>query len=190
MLCIVDYCSYLYDHRISLDKIFAIMGYNSDWKYQRREFHQYFHSRGVAKFRPVQRHQCRLFLRNVHSNPSQIGQYIRLYVLLSCDYKSILILPFFRLGTSIILKIVYDMDIRNLQDEYVRIAADIVSAIAITSLPGNFWVEFFPVLRYLPRWVPGTYFKRFAEHHKSLARKMLDVPFDKIKQQSLVYHHL
>ena len=96
----------------------------------------------------------------------------------------------FRFSTSLILKIVYDMDVPTLQDEYVQIAADSVSAIATTSLLGNFWVEFFPVLRYLPRWVPGTYFKRFAEHHKSLARKMLDVPFDKIKQQSLVYHHL
>ena len=95
----------------------------------------------------------------------------------------------FRFNTSIILKIVYNMDVHTLQDEYVQIAAETVSAIATTSLLGNFWVEFFPVLRYLPRWVPGTYFKRFAEHHKSLARKMLDVPFDKIKQ-NLVSHHL
>lgn len=78
------------------------------------------------------------------------------------------------------------MDIVDIQDKYVQVAFDTVSAIALSSLPGNFWVEFFPIFRYLPHWVPGTSFKNFIDKYRPAISKMLNDPFDRMKEEMVM----
>ena len=83
---------------------------------------------------------------------------------------------------SMILKIVYDMDITNLDDEFLRLANECVEKITEATLPGRFWVEIAPFLRHLPSWVPGTEFKKFAESLNLKLAKLLDTPFEDVKR--------
>ncbi|KAJ7250815.1 cytochrome P450 [Mycena haematopus] len=43
-------------------------------------------------------------------------------------------------------------------------------------------VNTFPILRYLPSWMPGAGFKRFAAECRQLTKEMREVPFDFVKQ--------
>ena len=88
----------------------------------------------------------------------------------------------FRLNSAVILKIVYDMDVTDMHDEYIHIAEAAVNALGTTQVPGAFWVEFIPMLRYIPDWVPGIYFKRWLKEFAPLVVKMIDGPFDIVKQ--------
>ncbi|KAK7685162.1 hypothetical protein QCA50_011525 [Cerrena zonata] len=149
----------------SLEKIFPLMGYTPEWRYQRREFHQYFQQHEISKYQSVQRRQCLAFLKRTLDDPSQLAQHIRL------------------VNTANILKIVYDMEINSLQDEYIQLASTIVQAIAVVSVPGKFLVEFFPLLRYIPSWLPGAYFQKYAESIREAASQMRNAPFDTVKKK-------
>lgn len=70
-----------------------------------------------------------------------------------------------------------------MDDEYVQLASTVVSSISLSSLPGKFWVEYFPILRHLPSWIPGTYFKKYAEGNRPASLKLLNQPFDEMKEK-------
>lgn len=90
------------------------------------------------------------------------------------------------LNTATILKIVHDMDVKDMEDEYVQSATEAVSSVTMTSLPGNFWIEFFPFLRNIPGWVPGAYFQRFAKDRRPTFLKVLNRPFDEMKEKMVI----
>ena len=89
---------------------------------------------------------------------------------------------YYRLHGAIILKIMYDMDVVDWSDEFINLSGASVTAIGATQVPGKFWVEFLPVLRYIPGWVPGAYFKRYLKRFAPEINKMVDEPFNVVKQ--------
>ncbi|KAF7346399.1 O-methylsterigmatocystin oxidoreductase [Mycena sanguinolenta] len=48
--------------------------------------------------------------------------------------------------------------------------------------PGAAAVNTFPILRYLPSWMPGAGFQRFAAEARRLNKEMREVPFEFVKQ--------
>jgi hypothetical protein len=48
---------------------------------------------------------------------------------------------------------------------------------------GMYLVDYLPVLKYVPPWMPGASFKRQAREWRRLSRKMLDSPFRIVKQK-------
>ncbi|KAK7678473.1 hypothetical protein QCA50_018533 [Cerrena zonata] len=152
---------------MSWDWNLAFMPYSQTWRDHRREFHQFFNQREVVKYQPIQLRECRAFLRRVLTPSVDLGQHIR------------------QTFTGTILKIAYNMDIADLNDEYVLLAQKAVEGVSVTTVPGVFWVEQFPILKYIPSWVPGTYSKRMAEYYKPIVESMRDKPFDEIKQNML-----
>ena len=84
--------------------------------------------------------------------------------------------------SSIILKIVYDMEVTSLDDEFLQLANECVEKITEATLPGRFWVEIAPILRHLPGWVPGANFKKFVADLNPKIEKVLNIPFDNIQR--------
>ena len=84
------------------------------------------------------------------------------------------------------MKIVYGMNIQDMNDEYVITAQTAVEGLSISHIPGAFLVEYFPLLRFLPSWVPGVTFKKFGRHYLTYVEKMRNQPFDIVKT-GLVY---
>ena len=84
--------------------------------------------------------------------------------------------------TAIILKITFDTDVPDLGHEYVLLSEEAVQGLSSIIVPGMFWVDYFPILEYIPRWVPGFQFKKQAEYYKPIVEKMRDKPFDDIVQ--------
>lgn len=84
----------------------------------------------------------------------------------------------FRIFSAIILKITFDMDVSDMDHEYMQIAVEAIKGQSEAQMPGKFWVDFFPTLKYMPRWIPGAHFKQFLHHYNALTEKMLNLPFD------------
>lgn len=87
-----------------------------------------------------------------------------------------------RIYSAIILKIVYDMDVNDMDHKYVQIVEEVVTTLSVAQVPGKFWVEFVPILRHIPSWVPGAYFKRWAERVRPVVNQMINLPFDDVKE--------
>ncbi|KAK7687260.1 hypothetical protein QCA50_009765 [Cerrena zonata] len=74
------------------------------------------------------------------------------------------------------------MDITDMHDEYIQTAEAAMFALSTAQVPGRFWVEFLPILKYVPDWFPGAYFKRWAKKYKPIVNRMVDHPFDAVKE--------
>lgn len=79
------------------------------------------------------------------------------------------------------VQIVYGKAVEHMNDGYVTTAQKAVEGISQTHLPGKFWVDYFPFLRYLPSWAPGTRFQKVAKYYRRFVEDMRDVPFDLTK---------
>ena len=87
-----------------------------------------------------------------------------------------------RLYTAIILEIMYGMEVTQMDDYYLHTAELAVNALGTVQVPGRFWVEFMPIFKAIPSWVPGSYFKRYIERFAPEVNKMVDEPFDVVKK--------
>lgn len=110
---------------------------------------------------------------------------IYLSVCISLNWLSLIsttITIFFSMFAAIILKITYDIDVTDANDEYLRLAEEVVEKTTEAQLPGRFWIEFVPFLKHLPSWVPGAEFKKFVNDMNPKIEQMLNQPWDGVKR--------
>ncbi|EIN09035.1 cytochrome P450 [Punctularia strigosozonata HHB-11173 SS5] len=69
------------------------------------------------------------------------------------------------------------------RDEMVRIAEEAMDGFARASEPGRYWVDQFPILRYVPEWMPGAGFKADAREMRRALERLYDVPYAFVKEQ-------
>ncbi|KAH8103459.1 cytochrome P450 [Cristinia sonorae] len=164
--------SQLYSDRISsvlfnmmgCDYHFSIMRYTPWWRAHRRKFHQHFHSTVVPMYQPVQLQQTRMFLSWIVKSPENSRKLIR------------------QLITAVIFKITYGKQITSMDDEYVTLAQIGVEGIGEACIPGAYFVDLLPILRYIPSWVPGTAAKKLAEKYRPYVMGTRDKPYDEVKK--------
>ncbi len=87
-----------------------------------------------------------------------------------------------RLLAAIILDIVYGIEINDMKDEYVKTLVEALEILGESKKPGKYWVDFIPLLQYVPAWVPGAASAKFAAHSRPVVEKMLHKPFDDVKK--------
>ena len=51
------------------------------------------------------------------------------------------------------------------------------------SIPGAFWVDLFPILKYIPSWFPGAGFQRKAAHWRKLNETLVKNPFRYVQEE-------
>ena len=85
----------------------------------------------------------------------------------------------YRIFSSIVVNAIYGIDTTG--DEYTHLAEIALRGFSEFHVPGAYWVEYFPILRHLPRWLPGVQFKKDAEFYKPYVEKMIHQPFDEVK---------
>ena len=79
---------------------------------------------------------------------------------------------------AIILKLVYGYDVSAGKDPLVELVDTAMEQFSISSTPGAFLVDVFPLLRYVPEWFPGAGWKKNVAPWKSKLTEMTDVPFN------------
>ena len=86
------------------------------------------------------------------------------------------------------MKITYGIDVKESDDPYISIAEEAVNGLAEAGVIGMFWVDMFPLLRYVPSWVPGAGFKKKAARWKAALVGMIEKPFQYVKEQVVKDH--
>jgi hypothetical protein len=90
-----------------------------------------------------------------------------------------------RSTTAIILNITYGYTLAERDDPYVALADAAVQTLSQAGVFGTYLVDYIPVLKYVPPWMPGASFKRQAREWRRLSREMLDSPFKIVKQNTV-----
>ncbi|KAK7685071.1 hypothetical protein QCA50_011908 [Cerrena zonata] len=86
---------------------------------------------------------------------------------------------------AFILKITYGYDVMEDQreDYLVQIVEKAMQGFALASEPGAFFVDYFPILKHVPSWIPGAGFRRVAQVMRGDLQRLYDVPFDFVTKQ-------
>ncbi|KAI0641987.1 CyP450 monooxygenase [Trametes meyenii] len=144
----------------------GFMPYGQWWRRHRRVFWQHFQPNVATKYRPIQRSKVHVFLLRLLKSPSHSRRHIR------------------NLFTSMMLKVVYDIDVTGDDDERARIIETAVDAIRVAT-PGKFAVEVMPVLRYVPAWFPGAGFQKQFAISKRANDELVHTLYDEVKASLL-----
>ena len=81
------------------------------------------------------------------------------------------------------MDIAYGIKVQERNDPYVLLAERALEGINEASILGAFWVDIFPILRYVPSWVPGAGFQRKAARWRKINVSMCEKPFRYVKEQ-------
>ncbi|KAJ7805524.1 cytochrome P450 [Mycena olivaceomarginata] len=140
----------------------------SDRRMQRRLFNQEFNVISSKNFWPKQRAATQAFLRRLPDDADGWVVHLR------------------QMTGELIISVAYGIDTLPVNDPYIALAEKSVKAFSDASVPGRFLVESFPILKYLPEWMPGADFKRIARKGKDIIHTLRDLPFAEVKHQIAV----
>lgn len=90
-----------------------------------------------------------------------------------------------RLVSGIIANTVYGIEIKDMNHEYIKLVTQARTVVDTMKKPGKFWLDYMPLLRYVPTWVPGAAGVKYAARVRPSVEAMLNIPFDKIKVETV-----
>ncbi|KAJ7688010.1 cytochrome P450 [Mycena rosella] len=146
------------------DDDFGFMKYGNRWRMHRRLFHSVFNNEAVQLFRPTELTATHGLLRRILHDPDAVMDHLR------------------HMAGEIIMSVTYGIDVLPKNDPYVALAEHALHSLTDAGSPGRFLVNFIPILKHVPEWLPGAGFQRQAKAWKELKRRMVEKPFAEAKR--------
>ncbi|KIJ60731.1 hypothetical protein HYDPIDRAFT_98167 [Hydnomerulius pinastri MD-312] len=145
------------------DWSFGHMPYGDRWKKHRKMFERQFRPAVAPTYWPLQRKEVHTLLRNILDSPDELIEHLR------------------HNAASVIMNVIYGIEIAPKSDRYIDIAEQALDGMARAAAPGAFLVDIFPWLKYVPAWVPGAGFQKKAAAWKKSVLEMRDAPFEAVQ---------
>ncbi|KAH7909414.1 cytochrome P450 [Hygrophoropsis aurantiaca] len=145
------------------DWSFGHMPYGERWKKHRKMFERQFRPAVAPTYWPIQRKEAHALLRNILDNPDDLAEHLR------------------HNAASVIMNVVYGIEIAPRNDRYIDIAETALDGMAKAAAPGAFLVDILPFLKHVPNWMPGAGFKQKAAFWKKAVLEMRDLPFQAVQ---------
>ncbi|KAI5119695.1 hypothetical protein M0805_003580 [Coniferiporia weirii] len=157
--------SILHGQMIGWGNMLAFSDRSDRFRIQRRFMHQYLNSRASASLHPIQTEQVRTLVRNLSVSPRNFHEHVG------------------RFSSASVVKLTYGHDILSDNDEFINLATVATARGTAAGTPGMTPVDLFPFIRLIPSWFPGANFKREAKITYDLSVKMIDDPYNKVKEE-------
>jgi len=135
----------------------ALIPYGTIWRERRKLLHQLVSKRAMPYFHPELRTIAHQILADALNNPAKINQNL-----------------LFRIG-AMMLKTTYGISAVSHDDPFLQALERLIQALLYGFNFGQYLVDIFPVLQYLPNWVP---FKGEAKYWRTARLDILNGWFD------------
>ncbi|KAF6756890.1 cytochrome P450 [Ephemerocybe angulata] len=156
--------STLVNELMGWDWLFVFLPYSEPWKECRRLFVQHFRP-GDDPSRP-------------NTNASQTTEFVnRFLVDLRRTPEEFYGLAKHMVG-SLAISLAYGIPTRGRDDPLIQFVDSVARMLTRLLTPGGNVVDLFPLLKYLPSWLPGAGFKRYAESVRYMPDKYRSEPYD------------
>ncbi|KAH9834659.1 cytochrome P450 [Rhodofomes roseus] len=143
----------------------VLMQYTDQWRRHRRWYRAAFESKAVVDtYRPLQMSEAHKLLADLLQNPEQFMLHIKKY------------------AVAIIMGLGYGISISSMDDEFIQHVDHAVESVFQSGGPAALLVDFFPILKYLPAWMPGAGFKRLARQVQGSIRDMEYIPLRRVQK--------
>ncbi|EPS93950.1 hypothetical protein FOMPIDRAFT_48762 [Fomitopsis schrenkii] len=135
------------------------MPYSDRWRCQRRWLQTALLTRRTLDtYKPLQHREVHVLLRDIARDPPEVLAHIRRYT------------------AAVVFGIAYGYSPSSLDDEHIRRTEGFIKLVLEGGGPGSMLVDFLPILKYLPAWLPGMDFKRRGLRARGLIRHMEQIP--------------
>ncbi|KNZ80387.1 O-methylsterigmatocystin oxidoreductase [Termitomyces sp. J132] len=161
--------SSIYSSRSRMPMINELMGWNfhigwmpygDNWRLLQQEFN----ATASIRFRPLELQATHGLLRALLDSPDDLDGNLR------------------QMAGETILGGTYGIEIQSKDDPYIKTAAKATHTLFTAAVPGAFLVDFLPILKYVPDWMPFADFKRKVKEWRNLASDMVNMPYDAAKR--------
>ncbi|KAJ7496496.1 cytochrome P450 [Mycena latifolia] len=125
---------------------------------------QAFNAVAVKQFQPQECAAAHALLRRILNDAKDVMHHFR------------------HMAGALIMDVTYGINVDS-NTQYVDLVKEAMHGLSTASLPGQFLVDTFPVLKYVPSWVPGVDFKCKAKHWHKATRGLLELPFAQAKRE-------
>lgn len=140
------------------------MKYGPKWKQTRQLIHGWLSQRALTKYVPMQALCSYRLMQNLLDDPDHFAEHIR------------------NSAGSIILKLAYGLDCKSYDDPWIAMSEEVQQITAIATEPGRWLVDSFPWLRFVPSFLPGAGFLRWAKRSRKVAHDLVKAPFNKVRE--------
>jgi len=147
------------------DLSFAFMPYGDVWRRRRKLMYQAFNPTAAKHFQPLECRAAHNMLRRFLDDPSNFMSHVR------------------HMANETTISIAYGINVLPVDDPYVEISEQALEPLLRAIMPGAFFVNYLPALKYVPDWMPFAGFKRKAKEWRKLTMRMFEVPFATAKRQ-------
>ncbi|KAJ6576412.1 cytochrome P450 [Mycena vulgaris] len=137
---------------------------NAHWRKMRKLIHPCMARSSIGQFSVAAESRAATLVREIQLQPAKHRQALR-----DC------------IGGQII-QLVYGILSPQLTRKYIMLAEDVLDRLSYALIVGSFAVDAFPLLKYLPRWLPGAHFQRHANATKNRVFDMINLPFTQVKK--------
>ncbi|TCD62439.1 hypothetical protein EIP91_006901 [Steccherinum ochraceum] len=152
------------------DSTLTHLRFGDRFRKHRKWMQSAFSSRpALNSYRPLQRRESHIMLAGLLSDPDA---YVR--------HFTRQVGPFFVLAFCLTDNTPWG---RAESDLYVHLAEKATTETVKAGSPARMLVDFFPILRHYPTWLPGSKFKVEALHVRGLVKAMMDAPYEMVKRK-------
>ncbi|KAF9047972.1 cytochrome P450 [Rhodocollybia butyracea] len=148
-----------YDHSISL------ADYGPRVAYMRKAVQTELAPKNLGRFRPLQHLEVSLFLGKLLEAPDNFFDHVRILI----AYQ--------------IFSIAYGFRPKSDKEPLLASIKKMMEDFAVFAKPGNFKVDDFPSMRYIPEWFPGASFIKFGREARGRIFDVVLTPFDIVKSR-------
>ncbi|KAJ3884942.1 cytochrome P450 [Lentinula edodes] len=152
--------------RMGLSSTLILAPNNEHWRKMRKMVHLGMGHQATMDFMPIVENGAQAFIHSLLQCSD------------SCKYHETLRKS---IGQHII-QFAYGIHSSPSLKKHVALAEDVLEELNYAIVFGSYLVDAFPVLKYLPRWMPGAHFKMHAAATKKKVMDMIDLPFQEAMQ--------
>jgi hypothetical protein len=166
LLSVVQSCGHIFQ--------FTLKPYGDTWRRSRKLFTRYFNQ--PQAYKGAETRYVNRLLVQLLDNPKDFYSHLKQYAfILTNQLKNDLSDFRISLPGAIMLETTYGINVKPLNDPYVKLAEEMLEDIFVAMAERHF-VDIFPALKYVPKWFPGAGFQRFAAESRKLVERVLEEP--------------
>ncbi|PCH43252.1 cytochrome P450 [Wolfiporia cocos MD-104 SS10] len=150
--------------RLGWEPFIVFLDYGDLWKKHRRWVYGALNDKAsLQAWQSVQRREVAVLLNSMNSNPDAYREHLGRY------------------SSALIMETAYGHTVTSSEDEYVHIMNMSMKLTTQGESVAASTVDFIPILKYLPTWMPGADFKRKAQMARPIVRGAMKRPYYMVK---------
>ncbi|KAL0571956.1 hypothetical protein V5O48_010008 [Marasmius crinis-equi] len=151
---------------MGLGRMLGFLQYGKQFSKIRKTFQQHFSRQESFTYMPIQLEEARLLVKHLIDDPADK------------------VVPnLLRFTTTIITSATYGHRITTDDDQFLKIGSALEAVILHAGAVGSTPVDFFPWLRHLPKWFPGTYHYTHAIRSRPRIEAVYDFPYKFVSEK-------